>query len=62
MRDINASGERVALYFTVESVMAYPDPHDGIAKIVERMRGDLLGHPLFGGDCPKSSRRSRCPG
>ena len=48
VRDINASGERVALYFTVESVMAYPDPHDGIAKIVERMRGDLLGHPLFG--------------
>ena len=30
VRDINASGERVALYFTVESVMAYPDPHDGI--------------------------------
>ena len=28
--------------------MAYPDPHDGIAKIVERMRGDLLGHPRFG--------------
>ena len=48
VRDINASGDRVALYFTVESVMAYPDPHDGIAKIVERMRGDLLGHPLFG--------------
>ena len=33
--DINASGERVALYFTVESVQAYPDPHDGIAKIME---------------------------
>ena len=48
VRDINASGERVALYFTVESVMAYPDPHDGIVKIVERMRGDLLRHPLFG--------------
>ena len=48
VRDINASGERIALYFTVESVMAYPDPHDGIAKIVERMRTDLLGHPLFG--------------
>ena len=48
VRDLNASGERIALYFTVESVMAYPDPHDGIAKIVERMRSDLLGHPLFG--------------
>ena len=36
--DINARGERIALYFTVESVQAYPDPHDGIAKIVERMR------------------------
>ncbi len=48
VRDINASGERVALYFTVESVMAYPDPHDGIFKIVERMRSDLLEHPLFG--------------
>ena len=48
VRDINASGERVALYFTVESVQAYPDPHDGIAKIVERMRTDLLGHPMFG--------------
>ena len=48
VRDINASGERIALYFTVESVQAYPDPHDGIAKIVERMRTDLLGHPVFG--------------
>lgn len=47
-REINASGERIALYFTVESVQAYPDPHDGIAKIVEQMRTDLLGHPLFG--------------
>ena len=48
VRDINASGERIALYFTVESVQAYPDPHDGIAKIVEQMRTDLLGHPIFG--------------
>ena len=48
VRDINASGGRIALYFTVESVQAYPDPHDGIAKIVERMRTDLLEHPLFG--------------
>ena len=39
--DINATDERIALYFTVESVQAYPDPHDGIAKIVERMRTDL---------------------
>lgn len=46
-RDINASGKRIALYFTVESVMAYPDPHDGIAKIVEGMRTDLPGHPIF---------------
>lgn len=46
-RDINASGERMALYFTVESVQAYPDPHDGIFKIVEGMRSDLLSHPLF---------------
>ena len=68
VRDINASDERIALYFTVESVMAYPDPHDGIAKIVERMRGDLLGHPLFGEiarnpaaapDAPTSRRISR---
>ncbi len=28
--------------------MAYPDPHDGIAKIVEGMRSDLLLDPLFG--------------
>ena len=47
--EINASGERIALYFTVESVQAYPDPNDGIFKIVERMRSDLLSHPLFGG-------------
>jgi len=46
--EINASGERIALYFTVESVQAYPDPHDGIFKIVECMRSDLLSHPLFG--------------
>ena len=46
--DIDAAGERMALYFTVESVQAYPDPHDGIAKIVERMRTDLLGHTVFG--------------
>ena len=46
--DINATDERIALYFTVESVQTYPDPHDGIAKIVERMRTDLLGHPMFG--------------
>ena len=45
--DINARRERIALYFTVESVQAYPDPHDGIFKIVERMRSDLLSHPLF---------------
>ena len=45
--DINARGERVALYFTVESVQAYPDPHDGIFKIVEGMRSDLLAHPNF---------------
>lgn len=48
VRDINAAGDRMALYFTLESVQAYPDPHDGIAKIVEQMRADLLGHPLFG--------------
>ena len=48
VRDINASGDRIALYFTVESVQAYPDPHDGIFKIVECMRSDLLSHPLFG--------------
>ena len=47
VRDINASGERMALYFTVESVQAYPDPHDGIFKIVEGMRSDLLSHPVF---------------
>ena len=46
--DINASSESIALYFSVESVQAYPDPHDGIFKIVERMRSDLLTHPLFG--------------
>ena len=46
--EVNAKGEQIALYFTVESVMAYPDPHDGIAKIVERMRTDLLRHPVFG--------------
>ena len=45
--DINAKDERIALYFTVESVQAYPDPHDGIFKIVERMRSDLLSHPIF---------------
>ena len=45
--DINARGERIALYFTVESVQAYPDPHDGIFKIVEGMRSDLLAHPNF---------------
>ena len=45
--DINARGERIALYFTVESVQAYPDPHDGIFKIVEGMRSDLLAHPIF---------------
>ena len=44
---INATSERIALYFTVESVQAYPDPHDGIFKIVERMRSDLLSHPIF---------------
>ena len=48
VRDINASGERIALYFTVESVQAYPNPHDGIFKIVESMRSDLLTHPIFG--------------
>ncbi|MBQ2158322.1 MAG: hypothetical protein II443_07155, partial [Oscillospiraceae bacterium] len=46
--EINASGDRIALYFTVESVQAYLDPHDGIFKIVECMRSDLLSHPLFG--------------
>ena len=47
VREINSSGERIALYFTVESVQAYPDPHDGIFKIVECMRSDLLSHPIF---------------
>ena len=47
VREINSSGERMALYFTVESVQAYPDPHDGIFKIVECMRSDLLSHPIF---------------
>ena len=47
VREINSSGERIALYFTVESVQAFPDPTKGIAKIVEQMRSDLLNHPLF---------------
>ena len=44
---INKRGEQVALYFTVESAQPFVNPAEGIAKIVERMRSDLLMHPLF---------------
>jgi len=48
VKAINAKGEMMAVYFTVESAQPFVDPAEGIAKIVERMRTDLMRHPVFG--------------
>ena len=47
VREINAKGEMIALYFTVETVQRFTDPRDGIPKIAERMRSALVNNPLF---------------
>ena len=45
--DINRRGEMRALYFSLESAQRFPNPKDGIPKIVERMRSALAMHRVF---------------
>ena len=43
--DINAKGERLAMYCSLEVVQAYPDPTDGIPMIYEKIRGEAQYRP-----------------
>ena len=47
--DINGKGAMRAVYFTLESVQRFPNPKDGIPRIVEAMRSSLLYHRVFSG-------------
>ena len=48
VRDINAKGEKRAVYFTLESVQCFPKPQEGIPRIVSAMRNGLMNHRVFG--------------
>ncbi len=48
VRDVNAKGEKRAVYFTLESAQRFPDPRDGMPRIVEAMRASLENHRVFG--------------
>ena len=43
--DINAVGERLAMYCSLEVVQEYPDPADGIPMIYSKIRGEALYRP-----------------
>ena len=43
--DINAKGERLAMYCSVEVVQEFPDPTDGIPMIYEKIRGEAQYRP-----------------
>ena len=45
--DINGKDAMRAVYFTLESAQRFPNPKDGIPRIVEAMRSSLLWHPIF---------------
>ncbi len=44
---LNAKGDMLALYFSLESAQAFAEPAAGIAKIISSLRSDLLDHPVF---------------
>ncbi len=46
--EINAKGEKRAVYFTLEGAQRYPKPQEGIPRIVWLMRAGLLRHRVFG--------------
>ena len=43
--DINAKGERLAMYCSLEVVQEFPDPTDGIPMIYEKIRGEAQYRP-----------------
>ena len=43
--DINAKGERLAMYCSLEVVQEFPDPTDGIPMIYEMIRGEAQYRP-----------------
>jgi len=43
--DINATGERLAMYCSLEVVQEFPDPTDGIPMIYEKIRGEAQYRP-----------------
>ena len=43
--DINATGERLAMYCSVEVVQEFPGPTDGIPMIYEKIRGEAQYRP-----------------
>ena len=45
MDDINATGERLAMYCSLEVVQEFPDPTDGIPMIYEMIRGEAQYRP-----------------
>ena len=45
--DINSKGAMRAVYFTLESAQRFPNPKDGIPRIVEAMRNAVLWNPVF---------------
>ena len=47
VRDINAKGEKRAVYFTLESAQRFPDPNQGIPRIAAAMRTALLNHRVW---------------
>ena len=47
VREINAKGEKRAVYFTLESAQRFPDPLQGIPRIATAMRDALLNHRVF---------------
>jgi len=49
--DINARGERIAMYCSLEVVQEFPDPADGIPMIYEKIIGEALYSPFLKG-CP----------
>ena len=55
--DINAVGERLAMYCSLEVVQEYPDPADGIPMIYEKIRAEAKYRPELR-ECPALAKNN----
>jgi len=62
MDEINAKGEKVALYCSVETVQEFPDPKDGLPRIADRIRLGASWTPELFSNATIQELRAACAG